>query len=457
MRILRAAIVCIILSMCGHFERPALGGDDADDWKFVYDRLDVSPNYWQLLTTNPMQPSFVAAARTHFAFTDAQASSLEDLRQASETAWIEAVVCAHEALFDDSNQPWDSNTSYEQRVRDRAKHGVDLLRTLETLRDQYFEDVELLLDPVQRARWRDFDRDLRRTTTLSRFASTETEGVDLAALVNSFDLDSVTRAVVQPELDRWVEALDPLLIERNRIADTLGTQAVELGVKLQVAEVKSVVAEVRGEPVPAVPAEAIRAVLSLAAAQLAKCDRIKALTLETVDRLKPLLPDDAGGELVETIAKCDQPEPNRVSARDSIGRIFSMLQYQNTTADDSNDMFEPIESRFRWSQKLYPVNAEPLTPDQILRLRRIRADFVAECEKLEAQHSNAIRSVGSSQRRAVATPSGTLWIEPTKPKMRSPLGDWNALREQDSKLELETKRRIREVLTIRQRALVAFY
>jgi Spy/CpxP family protein refolding chaperone len=404
-----------------------------------------------------MEPSLLAAARDHFDLTESQVAAMESLRHASETAWIETAVEAAERCFDEMSSPNAYTASAEDRDRREIDADAALRRRLDETHQRFLDDFQLLLTPQQQALWPEFERDLLRVSTLHRYSASEAESIDLITLVRGFDIPEKNREPVSAVLREYAETLHNLLVERNRIAEELGPKATALDRRIHAAHIASMRAEVAGEPYEDVPEADKQEVIDLAVAQLTRCDRIRELSDRTARHIAPLLAPSDGAELIEILERCDRPPEPKSHVRNSISGIFTTLDWDTPNSEPVPRRFEQIDSWYQRQSPTGPNGPEPLTAKQIEQLRAIREEFLDACIRLEGKYPQTIGMRSFTEPRTIPTPAGAVHIErdAKSPGVRSE--DAAAARQAEHELLLSTKKAIRAVLTVRQRAIVYFH
>lgn len=96
------------------------------------------------------------------------------------------------------------------------------------LDEQFLNDFKLVLTAEQAAEWGDVERFRRRFYTLGQGGLVSGETVDLTRIVTDLTLTEEQRVSVAPILDRYTEALDRALIERNAIYEQGTSDAMRL-------------------------------------------------------------------------------------------------------------------------------------------------------------------------------------------------------------------------------------
>ncbi len=96
------------------------------------------------------------------------------------------------------------------------------------LDEQFLNDFKLVLTAEQAAEWGDVERFRRRFYTLGQGGLVSGETVDLTRIVTDLTLTEEQRESVAPILDRYTEALDRVLVERNELYEQGTSDAMRL-------------------------------------------------------------------------------------------------------------------------------------------------------------------------------------------------------------------------------------
>lgn len=128
--------------------------------------------------------------------------------QQAETEFRDAMNGARQS-FDDTGDP-----GAFMEVMPAAREKRD--KTMKALEAQFFDDLALVIDDAQKARWPRVER-LRRRETLLPNGSLSGETVDLTELVAKLDLPDPARAALDEPIVQYEVELDRSLASRDQI------------------------------------------------------------------------------------------------------------------------------------------------------------------------------------------------------------------------------------------------
>lgn len=333
--------------------------------------------------------------------------------------------------------------------------------------EQFFADTQLVLTRDQEDLWPRVEMDRRRITTLVKYACFDDEAVDLVAVASALDISDETRAELQPILDRYAQTLDPVLVARNR-------KAADLGKSLRELEEERMLAYARPDPMNFDPAEMEKLQLKINERQLKAVDdaldvrkaaaRVRDVNREFMREIEKHLPEQA----LEQWSKATDVKANRspFAFMDAGSRATMMIKYienldQMTTAFETQmSLWAEEESMADYVLLLRAV--EPLTRSQRDQIEDVRLEHEAEIARLDARFGNKqAQPDDEPDNISIPTPDGTLSLMRIR-EGGAPNHNWRQPHQQDpeelearSDLDQQTIDRLRKILTLNQRALVA--
>ncbi len=131
---------------------------------------------------------------------------------------------AFESMRDEARESGD-NTIW----RDAGKMMQGFQKKVEKLESQYFDDVKLLLNEDQAAKWPAVERARRREKSVPRGGLLSGEGIDLVKIVTrDLKLADAEIAAVQPLLDQYETDLDRVLADRDKAYEEGMSQGANL-------------------------------------------------------------------------------------------------------------------------------------------------------------------------------------------------------------------------------------
>jgi hypothetical protein len=211
--------------------------------------------------------------------------------------------------------------------------------------------------------------------------------------------------------------------------------------------------------------DAVRAALDL----LPICARVRDLNMRFADELEAALPAAQARELREQV-------DDAIRSADG-GGMFSMMNWSRARMmfnmledlESTLDMYKQSMQQFddgsgRMTRMLEMMgNAEPLSEDQRRRIERIRDDWEAETERHDRKHNPRLAEMQRSQLN-FRLPGGTLTLMSADAQGGGFMGGMAAMggggdneEAQREKFDIDQRAidRVREVLTMGQRALIA--
>lgn len=333
--------------------------------------------------------------------------------------------------------------------------------------EQFFADTQLVLTREQEQLWPRVELDRRRITTLVKYACFDDEAVDLIAVVSALDISDETRAELQPILDRYAQTLDPVLLARNR-------KAAALGKTLREIEQHRMLAYSRPDPMNFDPAEMEKIQQEINERQLDSVDdaldvrkaaaRVRDVNREFMREIEKHLPE----QTLEQWSKATDVKANQspFAFMNDGSRATMMLKY----IENLDQMTAAFETQMSlWAEEdsmadyvLLLRSIEPLTRSQRDQIEDIRLQHEATLARLDTRFGGKQTEPDDEPDRiSIPTPDGTLSLmrvrEDGAPQHRRHHPQQQDPEELEARAEADqqTIDRLRQVLTINQRALVA--
>jgi hypothetical protein len=441
MRQLIALVFALVLAA------PALA---QDVWSFTPNTLPISDRQIEALTED-------------LALDADQQAVIDDLLGALRVRHRQAWVAFAESRSD-AQHAMNASRDYgaqQTKLTDLAAAFNDEQKSVV---ETFFNDVRLILTPEQEKAWPRVEIDRRRTATLVQYASYNDEAIDLVAIVDALDISDDTRADLAPILDRYVQTLDPILDARNRKLEALGAKLRDIE-KLR-AKTMSPGPEFDEEMMRAYQEieEQGRKVIPDALEARRACARVRDVNREFKREVEEHLPpgalEDWNKATTFDLNQNRFPWMNQSRAENMFNTLENLDQMRNT--------FEMQASMYENSGMGEYVSliraVEPMSPSQLDQLERIKERHESRIDRLERENKPAARHDDEDPSFIqVRTPDGTLTLTRIAEDANQMGGFWPGMPNDDPELakkrneiEQQTIDEIRDILTINQRAIVAY-
>ncbi len=340
-------------------------------------------------------------------------------------------------------------------------------RKVERLEEQFIADLRLVLTPDQLEKWSALEREQRRAKTLAKYASYSDEKVDLVACVQALELSEGERAALEPILNEYRMQIDAALAARNRKAEDLGTQY---------AETQQMQMDLQKEQDPMLMQEGWQEVsrrqeeLVPMGLELRKlCGRVRDINVQFRDRLEREIPAHQM-EAFEKVAKPKDSNPFMGGDYSRVRMMFQMLENMETMLAGAQMQVEAFgggdsEEMGAYLRRMQRV--QPLTDAQKQEIAQIKADWEAKRDSIRNRYSRSTGEQNEPGFIQLPTPKGTLMLRRVVEgeegtTMYGGFGmfggggsDDPEMQREQSELDQQTVERLRDVLTIEQRGLVA--
>lgn len=336
-------------------------------------------------------------------------------------------------------------------IRVETETMEELAQSHRAAREQVFADLRLLLSPEQEGRWEEMERDLRRATTLGRFANVPRERLDVIDLVHACRFDATTLAGIQAELDAYSLHLDSLLRRRTEC----GERTDQFGMQFWgLADASTSEYQRARERTHEAALDTLRASYAIQEAN----DRV-------VQQLLALLPDSEAMRLRVEVGRATMMEPS------AEGHDWQPPTFTHGCLQELDAMF----AFARLHQEFPEVAAAstgldgllaadfvaPLSAAQRDSLRRIGDDFHSAYQRLRFEFGISADEPGSEQWQVrVITPNGRALLQRRNPPtwiVENPADgvrpEYAAFQDKVRELEADTQRKIRAELDVPQRVM----
>jgi len=397
--------------------------------------------------------------------------AFEDFSRSYNREWVLFSESRSDAQHaSQASQDWEKT----QEQFTSLKKGFD--EKVERMEDQFIGDLRLVLNAEQGERWNLLEREQRRAKTLAKYASYPDEKIDIVACVQAIELSDAQKRELESILEEYRMQMDSVLVSRNRKAEQVGKRAIaaaEIEIDYEnidyenPAAVEAAYAEYNKSREQLVP-------LGLELRQA--CARVREVNLQFRRRIEEKLPADQ----LEAFAKVAKPKQDSnmwdmfggysrakmmIGLLENIEMYIASAQMQaDMWGESDNDEMAMYLKRMR--------EVQPLTESQRQELAQIKADYEAGSESIRARYdskSPAAEVDDDPDHIQLPTPHGTLSL------MRVTEGDEEAMyggmygamygmggeepnmeqQREQSELDQRIIDRLRAIMTIEQRALMA--
>ena len=415
----------------------------------------------------PLAERDLQAIGETLALDDTQRETLDDLLrslvQEFKVEWVEHRERSTDAqLAAEAEQGED--TDWTARMIALMDDRAEFRERQEELVESLFGDLRLVLSADQERKWPQVERDRRRATTLSAYALHDEESTDLVSITAALELSADQRAALEPVLARYADQLDSVLAARNRVATALGEKAATSYRDQQGAQGLWRTDPEKAQQMMTEQQNRQQELVTDALGLRDACIKVRDLNRAYVRELRPLIPE-AQVEVWDKAVSTKRANPmsffSGASRATMAIRMITQLESQvsmfSTMFGDESEGFEAMAIM---------RSAEPLTPTQRARIEAL------EDRHKESESAIRDRHVPKDQRDSaedpatlnLLTPMGTVVLrrvdapndgggfafpgmEPANPEMTKEM----------RRLDLETLRELRGILTINQRAAICMW
>ena len=454
--------ICIALIVTGIASGLPSGGNEvraSDEWQYAGFRDNTSSGRGVMGAT----PAPPIRSRDMRLFADTlrlDAEQIEILLASYEdfaASFLRASVLYEEQRGDARRDPestgdWTHNQQLSKAMHERFE------KTSAELEDRLLADIRLMLRPEQIELWDRLERERRRTKTLASYASYPDERFDLAACVHALDMTRPELDAIEPLLEEYRARIDGPLVSRNRQAE-------------RVARVYSEYTDFRirahqsGDE--AMHEEHLRRRENLATTIVKEglalrraCARVRAVNASFKPRIEEQLPERVKEKFRE-ITTPETPWTKRAfehfARAEKMLKILDRLDLERRRTEVDVTEWGGLDPD-RMEMMLRAVRTAPaLTEEQLEQIAVIRADWNHRSEAIYSRYAAPPAPDGEPDLIELPTPGGTLYLQrawisgPTTMLVEEDKDHpgWKAM----SRLDQEIVDRLREVLTIEQRAL----
>lgn len=411
---------------------------------------------------------------------DAQRDDLVNLYMSLEEQHLEAWVEFAEASGDANNAFRGGDYDW-QKIQEETEERTDrFTQKQDELIGLLFEDLQLIITQDQLERWPLVELEQRRQQMLGRYGCYPKERFDLVAAVGTLDLDEAERAALEPVLKRYAEEMDPLLQARHRALEHVDKR------NEGIQDAQSAIYSIDWESDPAAAQQAYEKameranemqqdVIRAALAARPACRRVGELNERYLEEITGMLDVRGRTELermtAETANDTGEWDPFSYSRSKQIMSFLlnmdEMIAAWGAYADSADD--DSGMGMMRLAR-----NVEPLRPDQVMRIEEMLEELDAERELLSMEAPQSmLPQVDDAQKNnfTLTTPGGSYTLQRIDTGHDESAMAWGgmgggqteedaekmqAYQQKQSEMEQRYIERIRDLLTVRQRALIAF-
>ena len=386
---------------------------------------------------------------------DAQRSLITDLRTNYDAQCLEIWVHTTEKM-----------TDLQSASREHQEYRRILSETLSTnrsrmirVRDAFFSDLQLALTKEQAERWSDVEREIRRLETLAIHSTIPDETYDLSIIARSIVPPDQRSAELVEILDQYSLAIDRPLVARNRLVD----EARSIWNRYQERDDSGQsIQNISGQT------EALDSLYQIGLRVKEQSESIVRVNRDYRRRIADLLTDEQLDRFLAATTS-DQSQPHRqIPSVTKASRALHVIQLMTDRMRQGG--FSP--QVFHGAQYATPA-PEPFTEEQREQLTTLVQELTTDIADLLVRYRHEVAPLMELQRGHIGFDSGmqnpinfgefTVSIEdqemreqrqsPTPRNPEESLTLFNELR----KLDQRYIDRLREILTIRQRAHIANY
>ncbi|MFI4854136.1 MAG: hypothetical protein ACIAQF_04040 [Phycisphaerales bacterium JB065] len=420
----------------------------SEEWEFAgfhTDSMHGIVNYTQPSITARDLDLFAQALRLDETQQQILDDAHADFVRAYNSEWtLYAERCSDSRVSLDGGRDWN-------RLQTRfSELKTEFGATQDRLEDAFLSDLRLLLTADQMEYWPHVERDLRRLKTLSAYASSPDERIDLVVSVQALDLDETAREALRPLLDEYRLQVDAALVARNAKARSLGEKFLDLQARQEEARnpqnimnMGDLWREIREEQQALVPK-------ALELRDL--CSRLSDINQHFRARIEQQLSADH----VDAFRRLTTTDAD--ASMNSLFRAGRMLRMLEESAFQS-------ETSVRYLAYAGDVEVQPLTDAQKQQIDQIRHDFESRRDAVLARHFPDRAARPEPFSITLPTPHGRVSLtrrvelrqESNVVKIMNGVPISEELQQEMYELDQETVDRLRQVLTMEQRQLLVGY
>lgn len=444
---------------------PTLAQDDPSQWQNAgFQNQDVwsfTPN------TLPISDRQIEALTEDLVLDADQQAVIDELLSALRVRHRQAWVLFAESRAD-AQHAMNASQDYGAQQMKLSELAATFNDEQERVVETFFNDVRLILTPEQEKAWPRVEIDRRRTATLVEYASYNDEAIDLVAIVDALDIPDDTRADLAPILDRYVQTLDPILDARNRKLEALGAKLRDiekLRAKTMSPDPENFDQEEMMKAYQEIEEQGRKVIPDALEARRASA-RVRDVNREFKREIEERLPTGA----IEDWNKATTFDLNQ-------SRFPWMSHSRADNMFNTLENLDQMRSAFEMQMTMYEDSGmgeyitliravEPMSPSQLDQLERIKERHESKMERLKRESKPAGRHDDNDDPSMIQikTPDGTLTLTRISEDANQMMGGfWPGMPNDDPELakkrneiEQQTIDEIRDVLTINQRAIVAF-
>ena len=363
------------------------------------------------------------------------------------------------------NQDWQSMQAEMEKLAEERR------KETERFMDTLLEDLSLLLSREQLDRMDQLEQARRREETLTKWACTDDETFDLIAVVDTLDLDEADMEPLRPMLDDYASTLDSALASRNRHLETVA-EAYRDYTEAQEGQWSS---DMDADEMMKRQEDMVKAqqdVVSAAKQARSFGERVGAINRRYAELIVDHLPSYAREEfedLTDTSVDDNDPWRNVMGGHVRSKMMIQTLRNMESTITAMNTWISAGGGEMASNYARLARQVQPLSVDQLDELELIEEDLERELEALEDERPNRQQPDADSS-FSVGGPAGRInltKVDPNDPSSYSKAafagmmggGDEDAMQdwmEQRAEVDERYITRIRDTLTIHQRAIIAY-
>lgn len=480
-----AALLTLAASLA--FSGTALGAD-ADDWSLSNEGF-FNVGYMNMYKGPSLELASSQLERIAdvLGLDETQRSEMMDLFAGLEDQHLRAWVDFAEASNDMQNLSTMTGGKFDwgeqQKKMEAISEGYE--REQERLIQLMLDDLRLMVTPEQERRWSVLEREQRRMKTLTKYGCYAEEKYDLVSAVQSLDLDEDVEDRLAPMLEQYAADLDVALQQRNRQLEKVGelNEAYsEIQREQWSLDWSSPEAQQRYQEIQEQLDGKKNGVVEAALTARTYCRRVADVNKRFTQEVGDALPDRPRRELETMVATSEDKSDggwdfsNYSRARQKFSMVLNMEEMIGAYSAFSGSMGAGKD----WGIMRIARQMEPLTPVQVQQIEALRDEFEAEMEILETKRPTPKLPPEemSKWRFTLRTPGGNVTLQHNDPPEEMGGKDGNvfmvrgggaftsfgedeasdemaAYNAERGELEQRYIEGLRELLTLRQRALIA--
>ncbi len=336
---------------------------------------------------------------------------------------------------------------------------------VERLEEQFIADLRLVLSPEQLDRWAALEREQRRAKTLSKYASYSDEKIDLVACVQALELSPGERAALEPLLEEYRTQIDAALTARNRRAELLGEEYTKTQqMQMDLSKESDPMAMQQGwEEFSRRQQELVPMGLELRKL----CGRVRDVNVQFRKRLAEKMPSHQ----LEQFNEISAPKESTGFMFGGSSRaemMFQMLENLDTMiagAQMQMQAFGVGDAEVMGSYVRRMQRVQPLSEAQLAEVQQIKADYEDRKAAIRSRYTRSSADQNEPDFIQLPTPQGTLMLSRVREDGNGGImyggfgmgggSDDPEMQREMSELDQSTINRLRAILTMEQRGLLA--